>query len=129
MTSFNPKAAPTANLKDKVVVLTGGATGIGAAMVSHLHSLGAKVIFGDVNVDVAESLVQTLAPESSLDEDPGVHFLKCDVRSHSDNLALIKSAMDKYWTRRPCGRECRSHGARKLVRPGSGNRGCGKGPR
>jgi NAD(P)-dependent dehydrogenase (short-subunit alcohol dehydrogenase family) len=96
MTTFDPAAAPTANLRDKVIVLTGGATGIGAATVSHFCSLGAKVIFGDINVPQAESLVQTLAHRSPSSDDPGVHFLKCDVRSHADNLALFKLAMNKY---------------------------------
>lgn len=97
MTSFNAGAAPLANLKDKVIVLTGGANGIGAATVSLFHSVGAKVIFGDVNASLARQLVQTLAEKSpDADGHPGVHFLKCDVRSHSDNLALFKLAMDKY---------------------------------
>jgi NAD(P)-dependent dehydrogenase (short-subunit alcohol dehydrogenase family) len=96
MAFFDPAAAPTGNLKDKVIVLTGGATGIGAAAVSHLYSLGAKIVFGDVNVSDADSLVHTLAQRSSSAEDPGVDFLQCDVRSHSDNLALFKLAMKKY---------------------------------
>jgi NAD(P)-dependent dehydrogenase (short-subunit alcohol dehydrogenase family) len=36
-------------VKDKVVILTGGATGIGEATVRRLHSLGAIVSFLDVD--------------------------------------------------------------------------------
>jgi NAD(P)-dependent dehydrogenase (short-subunit alcohol dehydrogenase family) len=96
MASFHPADLSTAILKDKVVVLTGGASGIGAATVTLFHSLGAKVIFGDVNTLDADTLVESLAKKSPPTDDPGVHFLNCDVRSYADNLALFKIAMDKY---------------------------------
>jgi NAD(P)-dependent dehydrogenase (short-subunit alcohol dehydrogenase family) len=96
MASFNPADISTAILKDKVVVLTGGSSGIGAATVALFHSLGAKVIFGDVNSQDGDMLVESLAKNSPSSDDPGVHFLQCDVRSYADNLALFKAAMDKY---------------------------------
>jgi len=70
-------------------VLTGGSTGIGAATVKLLHSHGAKVIFGDVNVAAAEETVTATSAET-------VHFQKCDASSYKDNLALFKTALDKY---------------------------------
>jgi len=96
MASFNPADISTEILKDKVVVLTGGASGIGAATATLFHSLGAKVIFGDVNSLNGNRLVESLVKKIPSSDDPGVHFLQCDVRSYADNLALFKAAMDKY---------------------------------
>ncbi|CAK7236343.1 hypothetical protein SBRCBS47491_009605 [Sporothrix bragantina] len=50
-----------AEAKDKVVAITGGATGIGAATVSRLHSLGAYVSFLDVDRKNAEAMIQELS--------------------------------------------------------------------
>ena len=96
MTSMEISGHQAVTLKDKVVVLTGGASGIGAATVSQLHSLGAKIIFGDVNEDLAKSLIESIVGQSSRSVHPTVHYFRCDVRSHSDNLALFKFAMEKY---------------------------------
>lgn len=59
------------SLKDKVVFITGGASGIGATFVQSFHDQGARVGF----VDLAEAQGQALA--ASLGE--GVWFGRCDV--------------------------------------------------
>ena len=89
MARFKPDSAWLTDLNGKVVVLTGGSTGIGAATVKLLHSHGAKVVFGDVNLAAAEETVKATSSET-------VHFQKCDVTSYKDNLALFKTALDKY---------------------------------
>ena len=37
------------HLKNKVIIVTGGETGIGNSIVKKLHSLSAKVVSADVN--------------------------------------------------------------------------------
>jgi NAD(P)-dependent dehydrogenase (short-subunit alcohol dehydrogenase family) len=76
--------------QDEAVFLhpTGGANGIGAATVSLLHSHGAKIVFGDYDAKAGEALA------SRLGED--VTFLKTDVSKYADNLALFKTAFQKY---------------------------------
>lgn len=64
------------SLKGKVVFVTGGASGIGAAFVEAFHGQGARVAFIDVDVDAGEALRQRLA---------GAWFQRCDV---TDVVAL-----------------------------------------
>jgi len=49
--------------QDKVAVITGGASGIGAASVRRFHSEGASVVFCDLNDDLAAILEQELGPD------------------------------------------------------------------
>ena len=48
------------NLKGKCILVCGGATGIGAATAHRLSDAGARVAIGDLNIDGADSLVQSL---------------------------------------------------------------------
>lgn len=52
------------DMQGKVVVVTGGASGLGAATASHLVSLGAKVIMVDMNQALGQSLQQQLGAHS-----------------------------------------------------------------
>lgn len=98
---FNPELLST--LKDKVVVLTGGATGIGRSAVAqfageglelsygltpaHANSVleaGCKVVFGDISEEPARELESRLRPN--------VRFLFCDTSSYSDQLGLFAAA-------------------------------------
>lgn len=50
-------------LNQKVVFITGGATGIGAAMVEAFLQQGARVAFLDINQDAATQLLQAYSPQ------------------------------------------------------------------
>ncbi|OHV90642.1 L-iditol 2-dehydrogenase [Mesorhizobium sp. ORS 3428] len=69
-------------LKDKVAVVTGGAQGIGAAIVRGFAAEGAQVVIADVGVDKAEALAQELGDKASA--------LRLDVR----DLASIEAMVD-----------------------------------
>jgi 3-oxoacyl-[acyl-carrier protein] reductase len=57
------------NLKDKVVIVTGGAAGIGRATVTAFENEGAKVVVWDVpDVDVTNGLVVHAAAENAVAE-------------------------------------------------------------
>lgn len=76
-------------LKDKVVVLTGGALGVGASLVRLLHSAGAHVFFGDILDSPGQALEEELSATSSTH----IKYVHCDVTSYSDNLALFDLAL------------------------------------
>jgi len=51
------------SLKDKAVLITGGATGIGESLVTHFARQGARVAFLDIQDEAAEALVEALVAE------------------------------------------------------------------
>ena len=54
-------------------VVSGGASGLGAATARRLHEAGAKVVIADVNPEKGEPLAQEL----------GVPFVQCEIgRAH-----------------------------------------------
>ncbi|KUM26124.1 sorbitol dehydrogenase [Mesorhizobium loti] len=70
-------------LKDKVAVVTGGAQGIGAAIVRGFVAEGAQVVIADVGVDKAEALASDLGGQAS--------SIRLDVR----DLASIEAMVDQ----------------------------------
>jgi NAD(P)-dependent dehydrogenase (short-subunit alcohol dehydrogenase family) len=95
-------------LKDNVVVVTGGASGIGASLVTIAYQHGAHVVLGDVNRDTGEALVRTLQSSKpdrgqggengngNGNENGSLTFLVCDVRKYSDMYALFRTAWDTH---------------------------------
>jgi len=56
------------DLMGKVIAITGGASGIGAAIVSAFHEQGATVSFFDIAADAGASLADRLGPGSRFHE-------------------------------------------------------------
>lgn len=83
----NERFARYPSLRDVVVVITGGATGIGAAMVEQFALQGARVAFLDLDKSGAEELVRKCA--ESAPHSP--NFLKCDLTKIDD----LRSAIGK----------------------------------
>src|SRR5690606_20281463 len=54
------------NIQGKVIVITGGASGLGAATATHLVEHGAKVILVDMNQEQGHALQQQLGSQSEL---------------------------------------------------------------
>ncbi|MGD9871385.1 MAG: SDR family oxidoreductase [Thauera sp.] len=74
-------------LKDKVVVITGGSGGIGRAMAKAFLAQGAKAI---MLADLDAAAVGAAAKEIGCDG------MACDVTQESQVQALVKATMDKY---------------------------------
>ncbi len=64
------------SLRDRVVFVSGGATGIGAAIVEKFCEQGAKVSFVDIDADAAETLASSIAGRDL----PRPRFLPCDLK-------------------------------------------------
>jgi NAD(P)-dependent dehydrogenase (short-subunit alcohol dehydrogenase family) len=91
MARFDPKhhSLNFSALKDAVVIITGGATGMGREAVRLFSTHGSKVNFGDNNREEAQKLCSSLASDS-------VHLIPMDARRYQDNLRLFKFAMSEY---------------------------------
>lgn len=71
------------SLKDRVVFITGGASGIGASFVAQFHAQGAKVAFVDRQADAGRALADRL---------PGAWFRALDVTAGAALSEAIEAA-------------------------------------
>ena len=72
------------DIKDKVFIVTGGASGLGAGTVKMLSQQGAKVLITDLNDAAGEALAQEL----------GQRYLHCDVTQADDAQAAVDAALE-----------------------------------
>jgi NAD(P)-dependent dehydrogenase (short-subunit alcohol dehydrogenase family) len=77
------------SLKNKVVFISGGASGIGAAFVEAFHQQGSKVAFIDLDEKSGHALVATLGEERAF-------FMPCNVRN-IDALKEVIETVEKKW--------------------------------
>jgi NAD(P)-dependent dehydrogenase (short-subunit alcohol dehydrogenase family) len=75
-------------LADKVVIVTGGASGIGRGIVERFSAEGAGVVIGDVDTDKGESLATALGPDAI--------FQRTDVSDPEQVGALVTTAIEKF---------------------------------
>ncbi|KAF5615736.1 3-hydroxyacyl-CoA dehydrogenase [Fusarium sp. NRRL 25303] len=78
------------DLRGKVIIVTGGATGIGRALVQLAHDHGAKVAACDVNIEAGKELEQQL-PTDFL-------FKKCDVSIWKDVIEFFQETYQRFGT-------------------------------
>jgi NAD(P)-dependent dehydrogenase (short-subunit alcohol dehydrogenase family) len=69
-------------IQDNVFIITGGASGLGAATARMIAEAGGKVVLADVQVEAGTALAAELKGR----------FLKCDVTSEADGLAVVAAA-------------------------------------
>lgn len=78
-------------VKDKVILITGGASGFGAAFVRHWAKHGATVIIGDINVQKGDALCRDINKE--VNGTNRTHFVQCDVTNWQSQVNLFKEAV------------------------------------
>ncbi|MEO8631413.1 MAG: SDR family oxidoreductase [Betaproteobacteria bacterium] len=85
------------SLSDKVVFVTGGGSGIGAAIVEGFVRQSAKVGFVDIDEGASNALVEKLiGTEKSKGTGPAPYFVRCDVRDIEQLRAAIKSVQSEF---------------------------------
>ena len=77
------------NLKDKVALVTGGASGLGQATVEAYVNLGAKVVILDINEDKANEIINNLGKEN-------VMFISTDIMKEEPVVEAINLIKEKY---------------------------------
>ena len=76
-------------IKDKVVVVTGAASGIGKALAARFAQEGARgVVCADLNENDARAVAASIGPSAM--------GMRCDVSQESDMNALVVAALEKF---------------------------------
>ena len=78
-------------LKDRVIIVTGGAHGIGRAYCSGLAAEGARVVVADLDIDAAGAVVRTLGESGS-----DALAVRADVSQAEDVDAMAQAAADRF---------------------------------
>jgi D-xylose 1-dehydrogenase len=79
------------SLKDRVVFITGGGSGIGAAIVEQFCAQGSKVAFVDIAREASEALVKAIAEKGH----PKPLFIACDLKDIPALKRAIAEAKQK----------------------------------
>ncbi len=77
--------------KDKVAIVTGGASGIGRALCERLGQLGAAVVIADINIDTANEVAKSINNTGGR-----AYAAYLDVTNKDDVQKVINEAIDKY---------------------------------
>ena len=75
-------------LEDKVVIVTGGAAGIGGAISQVLAQRGAKVVAVDINADTGAQL--------EAEHKDSIVFLEGDVSQRETAELAVRTAIDRF---------------------------------
>ncbi|MFZ9179868.1 MAG: SDR family oxidoreductase [Limnohabitans sp.] len=79
------------NFKDKRIIVTGAASGFGAAIARHLAAAGARVLVADLNAEGAQAMANSLVQQ-------GGQALACavDVSKQNDVARMAQTAVDAW---------------------------------
>ncbi len=73
-------------IKNSVFLVTGGASGLGAATAQMAAANGAKVVIADLQAEAGEALAKEI----------GGKYCRCDVTSEADGKAAVEAAVQGY---------------------------------
>ena len=78
-------------VKDKTIIITGGASGFGEGFFRRWAADGATVVIGDINVQRGDQLVREVRNETG---NPNLHFFHCDVTDWLSQVQFFKDAIN-----------------------------------
>ncbi|HMN49814.1 MAG TPA: SDR family oxidoreductase [Ignavibacteriaceae bacterium] len=90
--NYNAPMLKEGSLKDKVILITGGGTGLGKAMGKYFSELGAKLIITSRKLDVLQKTADEI---SSLTKNEVFPFA-CDVSDYKQVEDLLKASVEKF---------------------------------
>ncbi len=79
------------HFKDKVIIVTGGASGIGRSLCEQLGQQEAVIIVADINFETANQVAQSIN-----DNDGRAYAVHLDVTNKDEVQKVIDEAIDKY---------------------------------
>ncbi|AQX87203.1 SDR family oxidoreductase [Elizabethkingia bruuniana] len=79
-------------LKDKVIIVTGGGSGLGKAMTKYFLQLGAKVVITSRNLEKLQSTAKELEAETG----GTVFCVSCDVRNWDEVEAMKEATLKEF---------------------------------
>ncbi|NQV78009.1 MAG: SDR family NAD(P)-dependent oxidoreductase, partial [Lutibacter sp.] len=79
------------NIKNKVAVITGGASGIGAGVAVELAKLGVKIVLGDMNEEGLNAKVAEIKKNGG-----DAIAVKTNVSQEADVIKLMDTAIETY---------------------------------
>ena len=80
------------SLTDKVIVITGGGSGLGKAMTTYFLELGAKVAITSRNIDKLNAVKTELEAKTG----GKVLSVQCDVRNYDEVEAMLQATLAEY---------------------------------
>jgi len=92
MMQYNKPMLKEDSLKDKVIVVTGGGSGLGKAMTTYFLQLGAKVVITSRNLDKLKNTAKELEEKTGGEVLP----LQCDVRNYDEVEAMLAATLEKF---------------------------------
>lgn len=79
-------------LKDQVIVVTGGGSGLGKSMSEYFLSIGAKVVITSRNIDKLNQAKSELAEKTGGEVFP----IACDIRNYDEVESMLSQTIEKY---------------------------------
>jgi D-xylose 1-dehydrogenase len=92
METANSQFARYPSLEGRVVLITGGATGIGESLVQHFAGQGSRVVFFDIQEEPARQLAASLGDEGR----PAPEFIYCDLTDLEALQSAVKRTLSEF---------------------------------
>ncbi len=89
---YNQSMLKANALKDQVIIITGGGSGLGKAMTTYFLELGASAVITSRNLEKLEKTAQEMREKTGGEVLP----LACDVRHYDQVEAMLASTLDRY---------------------------------
>lgn len=90
--NYNSPMLKEGSLKDKVILITGGGTGLGKAMAKYFSELGAKLIITSRKLDVLKKTAEEISSSTKNEVFP----FACDVSDYKQVEDLLKASVEKF---------------------------------